>query len=756
MNRLIDNYPAEKWKEAFPIGNGRVGAMIFGNTGKERVQLNEDSVWYGRFRDRVNPDARRSLPKIRKMILDGDIQQAQELLMYSFSGTPESQNPYQTAGNLWIDWKDQGRRIENYIRYLDMDQGLVKVCYLENGYCRKCEYLASFPEQLLAIKVTTDHPDGFSCDLRLERGKYYDHSGKVNECTIFMDGNMGGQGSYFFAAACAQTFGDTGEVTVLGDHLLVRNAKEMVIYIAIETSFYQGKEAEHIACLRMEQAIQKGYEKIREEHIADYKTLFDRVEFHLEQEEQDTTIRELLLSCHEDYCGEKAEEKRRKMAELYFQYGRYLTIAGSRPGSQAATLQGIWNEEMTPCWESKYTININTEMNYWPTDVCNLSECYLPFFELIKRMYQHGKDVAEKMYGCRGFVAHHNTDLWGDCAPQDIWIPSTYWVLGAAWMCTHIWNHYLYTKDSKFLQEMFPILEDAVLFLEDFMIKDGEWMILCPSVSPENQYYLPDGTCGTICKGASMDSQIIRELIQGYLKSCETLGIHNEIQNKADKLLGQLPPICIGRYGQIMEWMEDYEEPEPGHRHISQLFALYPAHQITVDDTPELTRAAEKTLERRLSHGGGHTGWSCAWIVNFYAQLRNSENAWKYLLQLWSRSTFPNLMDGHPMGDGAVFQIDGNMGGTAAIAEMLVQSRENVILLLPALPKEWPDGLIRGLKLSGNGEISVQWKKGKLEFCTLLFHGEEEHTVKIQYDGKEKYLEMPGRKKVIIKNTYFE
>ena len=352
------------------------------------------------------------------------------------------------------------------------------------------------------------------------------------------------------------------------------------------------------------------------------------------------------------------------------------------------------------------------------------------------------------MYGCRGFVAHHNTDIWGDCAPQDIYIPATYWVMGAAWLCTHIWTHYLYTGDKVFLQNMYEIFKDAVLFFHDYLIEmDGE-LVTCPSVSPENTYIQENGVRGCICVGSSMDNQILTEFFENFLKASEVLGIADDIVEKTHGMLEKLPKIKIGKHGQIMEWMKDYEEADPGHRHISHLFALHPAHQITPDKTPDLAKAAAKTLERRLEHGGGHTGWSCAWIVNFYARLGDGESAWKNLHKLWAESTFPNRMDSHPMSGGAVFQIDGNFGATAAIAEMIVQTDEERVLLLPALPKEWKSGHMNGLLVPQGATVDVAWQDNTLLHCTI--HAKKPIDILFCYQGEKERVILKEEESVVL------
>ena len=423
------------------------------------------------------------------------------------------------------------------------------------------------------------------------------------------------------------------------------------------------------------------------------------------------------------------------LSKLYFDFGRYLLISSSREGSLPATLQGIWNQSMRPPWDSKYTININTQMNYWPAEVCNLSECHLPLFDLIKTMVPNGRITAEEMYGCRGFVAHHNTDIWGDTAVQDHWIPGSYWVMGAAWLCTHQWTHYEFTKDKKFLEEAFPIMREAALFFLDFLIEDNGYLKTCPSVSPENTFILPNGEKGANSAAVTMDNQILRDLFTQCIKAAKILGIDDELNSQIKKAVSRLIPTQIGKHGQIMEWAEDYEEAEPGHRHISQLYGLHPSEQITMDKTPALAKAASVTLERRLAHGGGHTGWSRAWIMNHYAKLWDGEKAYSNLKQLLGKSTLPNMFDNHPP-----FQIDGNFGGTAAIAEMLVQSTSERILILPALPKEWKEGSISGLRLKGGLEISIGWKEHTLKSCVLK--ADFKIKTKIIYGNKSLEVEM--------------
>lgn len=717
MDRIFYTKPAQKWEEALPLGNGRVGAMIYGTIGTENIQLNEDSIWYGSKRNRVNPDAFTNLDKVRKLLNEEKIVEAEELLQASFSGNPESQRHYQPLGNLLLEMKnssyqtnDWGQTVVDtacdYQRSLYLDKAISNVEYSLNGVRYTREFFCSFPNQIVAIRLNADQGSKINFDAILRRGRYFDACSKIGHGMIMMEGNLGRDGIQFCTAIKIETF--NGSVANIGERVVVRDADEVVIYLAAETSFYH-TDWKKVAIDRLEDAHSLGYELLKEKHILDHHNLFNRMRLFLSYDyslnDLPTDIRLSRFQKNEDDNG---------LIQLYFDYGRYLMIAGSRPGSQAMNLQGIWNNEMTPSWDSKYTININTQMNYWPAEVCGLSDCHMPLFDLIHRIAETGKNTAEEMYGCRGFVAHHNTDIWGDSAPQDTYVPATYWVLGGAWLCTHIMIHYRYTLDLTWLRGEYIYLENAVLFFHDFLLEEDGEVYLSPSVSPENTYIMPNGELGRVCKGCTMDSGILWDLFTGFLEASDVLNIDNEITVRTKELLSKLPPLQIGKHGQIMEWRKDYDEVEPGHRHISQLYSLHPSFQIDVDTMPDLALAAEKTLERRLTYGGGHTGWSAAWLINFYARLRNSEKAWMNLCNILKKSTFSNLMDNHPRGQGHVFQIDGNFGAVAGIMEMLIQGDEDNLKLLPALPTAWNEGEVHGARIPGAKLVDFAWKDGKI------------------------------------------
>lgn len=755
MSTLWYTKPAAEWEEALPLGNGRLGAMIAGNLREERIQVNEETIWYGGWEDRLNPDARENLPKLRELVRQGRISEAEHLIRLAFISGPDGQRGYQTLGDIEMKYLNDPSQEEctAYRRELDLDRAVCRVQYenaKKEAFERTC--FISRPADCMVLHLRA--PKGkVSVEVMLNRAKYFDRTGKVNDHTIYLSGNLGKNALEF--AMCLSAKAKGGRVYTMGHTLVVKGADEAVLYFGADSTFrsasadvasweprVQDVLAEKIT-EKLERAMAREYGELLAEHEKDYREFYDRVALSLPEKEENAALPtderlQRIISGGTD----------EGLAKLLFDYGRYLLIGCSRPGDLPATLQGIWNKDFMAPWDSKYTININTEMNYWPAEVCALPECHTALFDLIGRMREHGRSIARRMYGCRGFMAHHNTDLYGDCAPQDNWIPATIWTMGAAWLCTHLWMHYSYTQDLEFLKWAYPVMAEAALFFVDFLEEKDGYLVTNPSLSPENVYILPSGEQGCCCMGATMDLEILRELFTGCKKAAEILGDAvdeaeipdvsdmRKLQKEINAALEKLPPIRIDSTGRVMEWMEEYEEAEPGHRHVSQLYGLYPSDQISMDKTPELAAAAAETLRVRLANGGGHTGWSRAWIINFYAKLWDGEKAWENICQMLAKSTYANLFDRHPP-----FQIDGNFGVTAAIAQMLVQSREQEVILLPALPKAWEQGEVKGLRLVGNAGIALAWKDGRLLQCRVtadqayegeIVYGNVRRTVKLE------------------------
>ncbi|GHT98262.1 alpha/beta hydrolase [Spirochaetia bacterium] len=739
MGKLWYKQPAADWNQALPIGNGRLGAMIFGGPRNECLQLNEDSMWFGGPMDRINPQALPNLEKVRSLIFDGKISEAELLMRRAFSGTPHGMGPYQTLGDLRLSFRFTGEPA-GYIRELDLGTALHQVRFSagDTDFCRTT--FASAADDVIVYHIKASKTGALFFDAILSREKMYNRAWAPSEHSIAISGDLGKDGMDFgLVLGGAVT---DGRIYTVGQHLVVEGATEAVLIFSAATT-YRYREPVESALALVESALARSVDILRNGHEAEYRSYFDRVRLSLATGSARTD-----LPTDERLARFREGEEDNALLQDYFDFGRYLLISCSRPGTVPANLQGIWCKDMLPPWDSKFTVNINAEMNYWPAESCNLSECHLPLIDLVKRMVESGRKTAREMYNCRGFVCHHNTNFWVDTAPQDIF-PCSYWVFGAAWLCLHLWEHYDYTRDRAYLEEAYPVIREAVLFFEDFLIEHDGYLVSCPSASPENSYILPSGERGEVCAGPAMDNQILRDLFSACIRSARILDRDSQGCAKWEAMQGRLRPDRIGRHGQILEWAEDYDEVDPGHRHISHLFALHPSWQINMDDTPALARAAKATLDRRLANGGGHTGWSRAWILNISARLRDGEAAYDNLKKLLSKSTMDNMFDNHPP-----FQIDGNFGGTAGIAEMLLQSGPDRTHFLPALPKAWSAGSVLGLKMRGNVTVDLVWESGVLEKAALYPAFDGEHL--LGYQGRVKTVSLKAGQRLELKGDFWD